>query len=140
LLRGAAKAAGFRKRGQYPERGHVDVDALFKDARVRSSEDINAFLKDTTVWSESGGLQKDDDGHVELSLALDKVMQSFAASPDGSVNRYATGFEQSIACRVSLFPADTDALGRLPPMERRPHLPILRPSRQQAGPVNNRHS
>jgi hypothetical protein len=39
-------------------REHVDVDALFKDASVRSAQDINAFLKDTTVWSEWGGLKK----------------------------------------------------------------------------------
>jgi hypothetical protein len=36
------------------EREHVDVDSLFKEARTRSTEDIKAFLKDTTVWSEWG--------------------------------------------------------------------------------------
>jgi len=36
------------------DRDHVDVDALFKDATVRSAEDIKVFLKDTTVWFEWG--------------------------------------------------------------------------------------
>jgi hypothetical protein len=40
------------------DREHVDVDALFKDASVRSTGDINAFLKDTIVWSEWGGFKK----------------------------------------------------------------------------------
>jgi hypothetical protein len=30
-------------------REHVDVDAIFKDASARSTQDINAFLKDTTL-------------------------------------------------------------------------------------------
>jgi hypothetical protein len=40
------------------DREQVDVDALFKDASARSTEDINGFLKDTTVWSEWGGFKK----------------------------------------------------------------------------------
>jgi hypothetical protein len=40
------------------DREHVDVNALFKDAGVRSTEDINSFLKDTTAWSEWGTFKK----------------------------------------------------------------------------------
>jgi hypothetical protein len=34
---------------KFRDREHVDVDALFKDASVRSTEDINVFLKETTI-------------------------------------------------------------------------------------------
>ena len=40
------------------DREHVDVDSLFKDASVRSADDIKVFLKDTTVWSEWGGFKQ----------------------------------------------------------------------------------
>ncbi len=40
------------------DREHIDVDMLFKDATARSVQDINMFLKDTTVWSEWGGFKK----------------------------------------------------------------------------------
>jgi hypothetical protein len=41
-------------------RGHedVDVDFLFKEASTRLAQDIKAFLKDTTVWSEWGGFKQ----------------------------------------------------------------------------------
>jgi hypothetical protein len=40
------------------DREHVDVDALFKEARVRSTEDIKTYLNDTTFWFGWGGFKK----------------------------------------------------------------------------------